>query len=127
MFWYLWGPLLATLLGYIPRWAGLGASLPAPVYWEWRRWCLQPDFYRADWGKTIPVPDLNRFTGTLHHFGIADDPMIPPGQVQKLGMFYPAANSYYRTIHPGDYGLASVGHLALFAPRNKALWSEIMA
>ncbi|MEM8754002.1 MAG: hypothetical protein AAGF90_13570, partial [Pseudomonadota bacterium] len=48
-FWAAAGPASTAALGYLPgRALGLGADLPRGVYWQWRRWCLTPGFWRVD-------------------------------------------------------------------------------
>ncbi|MDG5496693.1 alpha/beta fold hydrolase [Niveispirillum sp. BGYR6] len=122
-FWYLAGPVLTTLLGYMPGWVlGQGAHLPASAYWEWRRWCVTPGFYRRDWGSRLPQPDLSRMKGRLRLVAIADDPMLPPPVVRDLAGFYPAAQVENHLIEPAAAGVASIGHLRVFSERCRAVW-----
>jgi predicted alpha/beta hydrolase len=127
-FWYLGGPFFTRLFGYMPgKWVGLGADLPAGVYWQWRRWCLSPDFNRRDWGREFPAPDLGAVTATVDLIGITDDPMIPPASVKLLEEFYPAATTRYREIVPAEFGLPMIGHMAVFSRRNQVVWPFLIA
>ncbi len=122
-FWYLAGPLLTILLGYMPGWVlGQGAHLPAGAYWEWRRWCVTRGFYRRDWGRRLPQPDLSRMKGRLRLVAIADDPMLPPPVVRDLAGFYPAAQVENHLIEPATAGVANIGHLRVFSERCRAVW-----
>ena len=60
-FWYVGGPLLTRLFGYLPgKLVGLGTDLPAGVFWQWRRWCTSKRFNRDRLGHgdagTGPIP-----------------------------------------------------------------------
>src|SRR5690606_19925520 len=62
-FWYGPGPLAAALAGRLPgRAFGMGADIPAGVYWQWRRWCTTRGFWLADVGRELPVPDWGAVT-----------------------------------------------------------------
>lgn len=122
-FWWLIGPAATAVLGYLPGKAmGLGADLPKDVYWQWRRWCLSPGYYRRDWGKALPVPDLGRVTCDVTLVSLADDQMMPPTQVRALATSYPAAKVTHRVIAPAEIGASAIGHLRLFSERNQKAW-----
>jgi len=122
-FWFVAGPVLTRLKGYMPgSMLGLGADLPANVYWQWRRWCISRGFHRVDWGKALPQPELDRVTGTVRLVGIADDEMIPPAVVRDMAAFYPKAEIEHAVIDPAAVGLNSIGHLRVFSERCKAAW-----
>jgi predicted alpha/beta hydrolase len=122
-FWWLIGPAATALLGYLPGKAiGLGADLPPDVYWQWRRWCLKPGYYRADWGKALPVPDVSRVTCDVTLVALADDRMMPPERVRALATSYPAARVTHRVIAPSDIGAREIGHMRLFSERNATAW-----
>ena len=126
-FWFLGGPLLTALFGYLPgRLSGFGVDLPANVYWQWRRWCTSKAFNRGDWGTVMPMPDLARVKADVTLIGFTDDVMITPPSVQMLGAFYPAANLACRIIAPGTHGLEAIGHLGMFSERCQAVWPALM-
>jgi predicted alpha/beta hydrolase len=127
-FWWLIGPAATALLGYLPgRAIGLGADLPPEVYWQWRRWCLKPGYYRADWGRALPVPDLTRVTCDVTLVALADDPMMPPERVRALATSYPAARVTHQVIAPSDICVPAIGHMRLFSERNAAAWPLVFA
>lgn len=123
-FWYLLGPLMAVLLGRLPGWVlGQAADIPAPAYWQWRRWCVRRGFYRREWGRQLPQPDLTRMTGHVRLIAIADDPMIPPPVAHDLAQFYPAAQVERLVIGEGR----AIGHLRIFSERCRDLWPLLVA
>lgn len=127
LFWWVIGPVSTALMGYLPgRMIGFGADVPAPVYWQWRRWCISRTFYENDWGKVMPEPDLQKFKGDLHIVGIEGDTSIPPFVAKKLARYYPSANVSFRVFSPQNFGLKDIGHIGTFAKRNNVLWPEII-
>lgn len=128
LFWFLAGPPLTRIMGYLPgKLIGLGADLPARVYWQWRRWCLSSGFNRKDWGVAIPHPDLNAVTARLTLVAISDDVFIPPATVRRLAEFYPKAKSRFIEIDPKSIGQRHIGHLKLFSERCSDAWPIILS
>lgn len=126
-FWWLIGPAATAAMGYLPgRAIGLGADVPAGVYWWWRRFCLTPGYHRSEWGKSLPTPDLDAARFDLTIFPVADDDLMPPNVVRRLPGFYPQARSVReQLLDPVALGLGPIGHLGAFAKRNKACWPLI--
>lgn len=122
-FWFVLGPVATLALGYMPgRILGQGSDLPARAFWQWRRWCTRRGFYRGDWGRALPQPDLSRMTGEVRLIAIEDDEMIPPAVVREHAAFFPAARVTHRTIPVSSAGVRSIGHLRIFSERCKAAW-----
>ena len=126
MFWWLAGPIAARAAGYMPgRALGLGADIPAGVYWEWRRLCLTPAYHRTGWGSAYPQPRLEEARFKLTIVPIADDTLIAPHMVRKLSAFYPHAQTGETLLDPARLGLKGIGHAGAFLARNKACWPLI--
>lgn len=124
--WHLAGPLATGLLDHLPgRRLGLGNDLPIPVFRQWKRWCAQRGSLPAD--PDLPAPESPGLTCPATLIALDDDVMIPPASVWKLAAWMPAAPTETRLLRPADHGLKTVGHIAAFAPRNRALWPMIMA
>ena len=126
-FWWLGGPPVVGLTGYMPGRLGLGPDLPAGVYWQWRRWCLARAFHRGDWGKSLPMPKLEAARFQLTCVALADDVLIPPKFAAQLASFYPFAQATSDTIEPAVFGLNSIGHTGVFAKRCRAVWPRLVA
>lgn len=126
LFWYGHGPLITKLLGYLPGKAlALGPDLPAQVYWQWRRWCTSKNFYECDYGGALP-PLAQPYTGPLKIIAMSDDVMVPPKSVWKLERYYPEADKARALLHPKDYALKNIGHIAVFHRKNAKLWPDII-
>ncbi|MEM9333027.1 MAG: alpha/beta fold hydrolase [Pseudomonadota bacterium] len=127
LFWFVLGPVATWLFGYMPgKLIGFNADLPANVYWQWRRWCSNPNFYEVDWGHEIKQPVFSRIKCEVQLIGTEDDVMIPPSQVQKLSKYFPEASIGYKTISPSKLGLKAIGHIGIFSPRNQLAWPELI-
>jgi len=128
LFWFILGPMLTKVLGYLPgQLLGMKTHLPAGVFWQWRRWCINPEFYKVEWGKTLPTPDLDRFKGNLKLVSCEDDNMIPPSCVKRLKQFFPSAKeSSFKVLKPEHYGLKKIGHITIFSKKNSKVWPDII-
>lgn len=128
IFWSYPVKLLSQLLGYMPgRMFGMGPNLPLRVYLQWRRWCTKFDFYQSDIGRSLPQPDPMAMTGNAKFVAVSDDWMIPPHVVWRLMAYYPEAMKTQLVLRPQNYGLKKIGHIAVFAKENKALWPDLIA
>lgn len=125
-----WSPpvrLAAQVAGYLPgRMVGLGADLPRGVYEDWRRWCLTRGWHLSDVGRTLPLPDPNRVTGSVRMIAVADDDLVPPEAVWRARALYPEAMKEQLVLRPADFGLESIGHIPPFQRRNAVLWPAIL-
>lgn len=125
-FWYLIGPIATLIAGYLPEKAGgIGAAIPAPAFWQWRRWCTNRDLHMIDWGRSIARPDLTRFTGKLRLVAARDDWVIPPEVVRDLARFYPHADMVETAEMDPETAGRPLGHLAAFRPSASAVWPVI--
>ncbi len=126
-FWHGIGPLATALMGYLPgRALRFGEDLPASAYWQWRRWCTSRDFYAADLGNRLPLPEWATDRPPVKLLAFEDDDTIPPHCVEKLGQGFAAGRVEVLRIDPKARGLGKVGHTGAFARRNKALWDDIL-
>lgn len=126
-FWFVMGPPATAIAGYLPgRRLGLGADLPAGVYWQWRRWCTRRDFFAADIGASLPDPSY-----TLGHIKLTmlvaeDDKVVPPVAVDRFATAFAASRPEVRRLRPRDYGLDRIGHIEALSPSRQAIWPDIL-
>lgn len=124
--WYGHGPALTAMLGYFPgQRLGLGADIPGPVYWQWRRWCSRRGSCRAD--PAMPPLATPALRAPVTLVALGDDGLVPPAAVWRLADWLPEAPITRRLIVPSDHGLKTIGHIAAFSPRNAALWPTLIA
>ncbi len=126
IFWYGHAPFAVHVLGYLPGKAiGFGSDLPSKVYWQWRKWCTSPNSYLPEIGQSLPAATWPRAGGPVDLFAISDDQMVPENAVWRLAELYgPDANRH--VLEPKDFGLKSIGHIGVFARKNKAVWPRLI-
>lgn len=123
LLWYGVGPLALALWGYVPgRLSGLGSDVPGNVFRQWKRWCTTPGFERDELG---PPPHAGPACA-LRTIGVSDDASVPPHVVERLGARYADCDHIHVVLSPGDFDRREVGHTAIFARRNAAMWPAIM-
>lgn len=124
--WFALGPVTTQAMGYLPgRKIGLGADLPADVYWQWRKWCTTKGSCLAD--PSLPPLQSAALTCPVTLVTFSDDDMIPSTASWRLEAWMQKATVTRRLLDPKDFGLKSVGHIAGFTPRNRAAWPAIIA
>ena len=126
-FWFGHVPLAARVLGYLPgRAVGFGADLPAGVYWQWRRWCTTRRSYLPETGRGLPLPRWKETGIPVDLFAVADDDVVPPPAVWRLGEVCGGAAQHRTVLVPRELGLKAIGHLGAFARENAALWPRLL-
>ena len=126
-FWFGPVPLATWLLRFLPGKAfRVGPNLPRGVYWQWRKWCTRREFFAREFGMQLPFPDWMGLKAPTKFVAIADDVMTPPETVWRMMKFFPAAPKTQTTLRPGDFGLAKIGHIQIFAQKNAAVWDQIV-
>ncbi|MFA6312856.1 MAG: alpha/beta fold hydrolase [Sterolibacterium sp.] len=125
LMWYLLAPLLCPLFGYFPG-ARLGVigNLPNGAMFQWRRWCLTPDYLlsgepgaRAAYASAeFPVLALT----------FADDELLLEAGSRMLHEAYLARPADYRVIEPRQMGMQRIGHFGFFKRHSEAaLWPMV--
>lgn len=123
--WYGHGPILTKLLGHFPgSRLGLGADIPAPAFWQWRRWCSQRGSVAAD--PTAPPLASEKLRAPIKLVAFSDDALVPPRAVWRLGDWLPSSLVQQRLIQPQEHGLKSIGHIAAFSLRSRAIWPTLI-
>lgn len=126
LLWYLLVPLLCPIFGFFPgARIGVLGDIPAAAMFQWRRWCLTPDYIltgepgaRAAYRSAeFPVLGLT----------FSDDELLLEAGSSMLHAAYARAVDY-RLIAPADVGMARIGHTGFFRPQSEAtLWPIVIA
>ncbi|OBY24770.1 alpha/beta hydrolase family protein [Leisingera sp. JC1] len=126
-FWFGHVPPLVRALGYLPgRAVGFGADLPGGVYWQWRRWCTTPGSYLPETGLGLPKPRWAETGIPVDLFAMADDDVVPPPAVWRLGDAYGGVPQRRIVLDPKEAGVRKIGHLGAFARANAPLWPRLV-
>jgi predicted alpha/beta hydrolase len=115
--WNVGIPVVTTLFGKVPAWAGVGAELPKGVAREWARWCRHPDYLLRDDADARRA----RYRAVRAHvlaWGFDDDDYGPRGAVDWWAAQFPNAASVTRAQEPRG------GHFGFFKPRHEAWWAR---
>lgn len=127
MFWFGAGPLAAGALGYVPgRALGLGADLPSPAYWQWRKWCTSRDTFGGEAGRSLPEVLWDQPGIDMRMIAFADDPVIPPKCVRRHARNFGLDAAEVEVIDPRQHGLTEIGHIGAFARRSQAVWDDLL-
>lgn len=122
--WFLAIPLLTPLFGYFPgKRLRIVGDLPSGVAWQWRRWCLHPDYLLAEGDAYAAAFD--RVRAPIRAYSFEDDPLITRRAIDRLHAFFRQAAMGRRHVVPSELGKARIGHFGFFSEGNReTLWRE---
>jgi predicted alpha/beta hydrolase len=124
IFWTLYGPWMLRRRGYVPRgFIWRGEPLPAEVFRQWRRWCLDAASYGPRLDADLADSHFGEVRGPLLVWGFADDPIATPSAVEALLVSYGAAQIERRWTRPREVVARTLGHHGFFSERHRdTLW-----
>jgi predicted alpha/beta hydrolase len=124
--WFVVMPSLLPIFGYFPgRKLRMIGDLPLGVAWQWRKWCLHPDYMLSEGGDTYAR--FARVKAASLSLSFSDDAMIERRAVETLEHSYPNARIESRHVAPADIGTTGVGHFGFFAGHRQAtLWKDAL-
>ena len=122
IFWFLAIPLLTPLFGYFPgKSLRMVGDLPREVAWQWRRWCLHPEYLLAEGCGYREA--FARVRAPILSYSFEDDPIITAPAIDSLHGFYRNARVERRHVRP----LHRIGHFGFFAEASRdSLWREAL-
>lgn len=122
LLWHVLTPVLCALFGYFPgARIGVIGDVPRRAMFQWRRWCLTPDYLlsgapgaRAAYASArYPVLGLT----------FSDDELLLESGSRMLHDAYHAAEVDYRVLSPQQFNLKRIGHFGFFKASHEAtLW-----
>ncbi|MEQ1516979.1 MAG: alpha/beta fold hydrolase [Usitatibacteraceae bacterium] len=125
LMWYVIAPALCPLFGYFPGGKiGVVGDIPTGAMFQWRRWCLTPDYIltgepgarEAYASAEFPVLGLT----------FADDELLLEEGSRMLHAAYQQRTVDYRLIVPAQLGMKRIGHFGFFRPQSEgALWPMV--
>ena len=124
LLWFAAIPALTPLFGYFPgKSLRIVGDLPRGVAWQWRRWCLHPEYLLAEGDRYRDA--FKRVTIPIRGYSFEDDPMITRPAIDHLHSFYGAAQVERRHLVPRDVGVDRIGHFGYFSGAHRdTLWRE---
>jgi predicted alpha/beta hydrolase len=125
--WFLWffvAPLLTSLFGYFPgAKLGMVGDLPGGVLWQWRRWCLNPEYAVGD-GEEVRAR-YEAVRTPIVSLSFTDDELMSARNIESLHGFYAAAPRTMKRLAPRDVGVSRIGHFGFFRKDfQDSLWQQ---
>jgi predicted alpha/beta hydrolase len=127
LMWHLMAPLLCPLFGYFPgALIGVIGDVPTGAMFQWRRWCLTPDYILSGEPGAREAYASAEFPVLALTF--ADDELLLEAGSIMLHAAYKMRRPDYRLIAPQQFGLTRIGHFGFFKPQSEAtLWPMVTA
>ncbi len=125
LFFFVTGALSLWRHGYLrggQYWPG--SNMPGPVFSQWRRWCLSPQYYRKDIDRLLGGAYFDAVTAPIRHFGFIDDPIVNHRSIGFTRSQYKNAPFEEVWVDPKTLGLSGIGHSGAFARKAKAFWPQ---
>lgn len=117
---YLAIPLLTSLTGKLPGWAGLREDAPGGAMRQWARWCRRPGFFFDD--PTVTTY-FDRVTAPTRAILATDDEWATPAATRAV-WDRTAGPTEYVLVDPADDGGGRIGHTGLLRGRfAAAVWA----
>ncbi|MEN9864895.1 MAG: hypothetical protein RL748_485 [Pseudomonadota bacterium] len=126
LLWYLFAPLLCPLFGYFPgSKIGVIGDIPTRALFQWRRWCLTPDYLLS--GEPGARDAYARAQFELLALTISDDELLLESGAQMLHQAYTRIKVTHQVLRPDAVGLARIGHFGFFKKASQAaLWPQAL-
>lgn len=124
--WWILAPVAITLAGYFPgKRLGAVGDLPAAAMWQWRKWCLHPDYLGAE-GPALRA-QYAQVRVPITAVVLDDDELLSPAGIRKLYRLYEQAPVRFEHLHPHQVGMKRIGHFGLFkATAEQSLWPSAL-
>lgn len=113
LLWFVLAPLLCTLFGYFPGdRLGMLGNIPRRVLFQWRRWCLTPDYLLSGEPGARDAYAAARYPVLALTF--LDDELLLESGSRMLHEAYTGARVDYRELAPAQFELPRIGHFGFF-------------
>ena len=127
LWWWGIAPMVTALCGCMPgkKW-GLVGDLPAGVIWQWRKWCLHPDYGIGVEGENLrQAYAAARYP--LHAFSVEDDEMMSWRSTASLVSWYHNCPHTVERLRMLDVPSRRIGHFGFFrAEMVSSLWPRAL-
>jgi len=127
--WYIVAPLLITIHGYgSVKKLGWGEDLPGNVLREWRKWCINKNYFMALLQKKLNARSFHDFNVPITAVYTNDDFIATDKTIARMMEFFPNAPIDIIKIPVSKYTHHKAGHTGLFRKRfENSLWPLLAA
>lgn len=116
--WHVAMPLVTALWGYFPgRRLGWLEDLPAGVANDWSSRRARMELSHPAGERDAIVARFAAVRAPILAVGVSDDELGTPRAIGRSLAYYAGAPRTQVELHPADFGMAEVGHFALFHSR----------
>lgn len=124
--WYVYIPFTTAVCGYgAAKKIRQGENLPKGVAQQWRNWCINKEYWKADFTKETNENSFKKLKGTLQSISFTDDNIISEKANKNLLSYYKNVCIQNTRIAPGELGIHKIGHFGFFSQKSKKLWELI--
>lgn len=126
--WFLFIPFTTFFYGYAnAKKIRQGENLPKGVALQWRKWCVNPNYFDDDFQKSNTRLFFDKVKIPLKSIQITDDPIANEVTANKILNYYKNARIEIEKINPIQYGVKKIGHTGFFSRQFKdTLWKNLM-
>jgi predicted alpha/beta hydrolase len=126
--WYLFIPSVTSIFGYgNARILGRGENLPKGVVLQFRKWCIDPNYFIPDFTESKIQLYFDQITIPIKAIQITDDPIANPITFHKILAYYRNAPITIERISPVSVGVNQIGHSGFFSRKFKdTLWKNLL-
>lgn len=126
--WFLFIPITTRTYGYAnAKKIRQGQNLPKGVALEWRKWCINPNYFEDDFNKTITPEYFKQVKAPIKSIQIADDPIANKVTANKILKYYDNSEIDVELIKPTDLNVEKIGHTGYFSRKFKdSLWDKLV-
>lgn len=126
--WFLFIPMTTRTYGYAnAKKLKQGENLPKGVALEWRKWCINPNYFEDEFDKTIAPEHFEQIKAPITSIQIEDDPIANTTTANKILSYYQNADIDVELIKPSDLNVKKIGHTGYFSRRFKdSLWNKLV-
>ena len=120
-------PVATILFGYFPgKRLGLVGDLPKQVMYQWRRWCLHPDYCVGMESESVKTK-FQKIDVPLVSINFTDDEMLKITNMRDLHALFGHQNKALKDLNPKDLDEKHIGHLGFFREKFKhTLWPKLL-
>jgi len=126
--WFLFIPLSTYFFGYATaKRIKQGEDLPKGVALEWRKWCINPNYFEDEFNKTLNPLFFDKINIPLKSIQISDDPIANEITSNKLLKYYKNAKISIDKVSVEELGVKKIGHFGYFSRKLKqTLWNKLI-
>ena len=126
--WFLFIPFTTFIYGYAnAKKIHQGENLPKGVALQWKKWCVNPNYFDDDFQKSNTKLFFNKVKIPLKSIQITDDPIANEITANKILNYYVNAKIEIEKINPIQYGVKKIGHTGFFSRQFRdTLWKNLM-